>query len=351
MPIFSASEIDVIKQGLYKVPTKVTTEEANFKFLQNVLFGNPSEGTDLDYLVMDYRSRGIALSEEAIKGDDPNRVNYKSGFNEKAIFGLYYNDEDEVSVDQADNRVWGEPLDERWSAVERMTYLLADKRDRIILSHDQMMELACASTILNGYFTTKTGGNQTFPMTSSLLSVSGANMTTNPVSVLGAGIKALMKTKGSKVTRLIMNSDTAATVLGSTKMLSLLDNRRTFGNEVRYQALDENGAGFCGTINLPGVGTIEVISYMGGYTDGNGTYHYYIPDNTAILAPDRVGHKGYCGVYVDNGLFTGKAGVDHGVHIWAEQKNLPYATHIQVQSAPCPMLTAIDRYCVFTSIS
>jgi hypothetical protein len=350
MAIFSAADIDVIKQGLYKVPTKVTAEANSYKFLQNVLFGGPSEGSELDFLAMDYRSRGIGLSEEAIKGADPNRVNYGSGFNEKAIFGLYYNDEDEVSCDQADNRVWGEPMDQRWSPVERMTYLLADKRDRIILAHEQMMEIACASALINGYFTSRRG-NQTFPMSSALLNVSGANMTTNPIGVLTAGIKQVLKTKGARPRRLVMNADTAVTVLGSTKMQAILDNRRTLGNEQLYTELDANGAGFGGTLNLPGVGTVDVVIYMGGYTDANGNYQYYIPANTAILCPERVGHKGFCGVYEDNGLFTGKAGVEHGVHIWAEQKALPYTTHVQVQSAPCPMLTAIDQYCVFTSIS
>lgn len=348
MALSNASQIDVIKQGLFKTPVKTVIADRNYRFLQDKLFGLPSQGTRDDFLMLDYKSVGVALPAEALKGADPTRVNYGTGFNEKAIFGQYYNNEDEIATDQADNRIFGEDINAPLSHEERLVALLAEKRDRIIASHDLAFEKACADVLLNGSFTAR-GGSQSFPMTSALLSVSGANMSTSPISVIGGGIKKLLKVAGGKPTQLILNPDDAATMAESSAWKGIFDNRRMFESE--YRPTDEmDGLAPIGTLALPGVGSIKVYAYYGAY-DVSGTWTYFIPQGKAILAPERVGFKGYCGVYVDNGIFSGKEGVDHGVHIWAKEGALPHTTHVQVQSAPCPMLTAIDRYCVFTSIS
>ena len=105
MALFNASQIDLIKQGLFKTPVKVAIEDRNYSFFRNNLFSLPSQGTRDDYLMLDYKNIGVVLPDEALKGADPERVNYGTGFNEKAIFGKYFNNEDEVSADQCDNRI------------------------------------------------------------------------------------------------------------------------------------------------------------------------------------------------------------------------------------------------------
>lgn len=345
-----AYDINIVKQGVYKVPVKVKTASSNFMFLQNVLFGEPSISDNGDSIAYDYGRKGVKLPKEAIKGADPTRVNMGSEFNEKHIFGMYFNDEDQVEVKQAENRVcMDEPLDAPWSVEQRLTYLLAEKRDDIIQSHKLATEKACAETILEGSFETRNGGTQSFPMTSSLLSTSGANLFSAPVKTLTAAAKALLKVSGAKATMLTMNPDDAIKLLQSSEVKDLLDNRRVIGNEAWFKAIDENGASYCGTLMIPGLGNIEVISYFGGYEDSTG-YHYYIPQGKAILSPKTVGCLGYCGVYVDNGVVSGKVAMDHGTYIYAPEGALPHAAHVQVQSAPAPVLTAIDRYCVFTNI-
>lgn len=351
MAIRNAADISVVTQGLYQVPIKIKTEENQYSYLRDVLFGGPSVSSNLDYIVMDYESLGVPLAKEAIKGADPTRVNYGTPFNEKAIFGMYFNDEDEVNEGQADNRVsMEEPLDNPWSLEERMIYLLSKKRDRIAASQAQSFEKACADVLLSGQVAVKNGGTQVFPMTTSLLSVTGSGLATDPIGTLLAGIKMINKKKGGRPTTLVMNPDDAAAFLQLSAIKDLLDNRRIFGNEVEYKAMEESGAAYCGSINLPGTGTVKIVSYYGNY-DVAGTPTYYIPAGKAVLCPDRVGRKGYCGVFLDNGTFSGKAAAEFGTHIWRKEGPVPYTTHVQVQSAPIPMLTAIDRYCVFTGIS
>ena len=349
MALFNASQIDLIKQGLFKTPVKVSIEDRDYGFFRNNLFGLPSQGTRDDYLMLDYKNIGVVLPDEALKGADPERVNYGTGFNEKAIFGKYFNNEDEISADQCDNRIFGEDINAPLSHEERMVALLAEKRDRIIQSHNLGFEKACVDAVLNGSFTTRGGGSQSFPVTSGLLSVSGAGMSTSPLTVLGAGVKAIIKKKGGKPTMLILNPDDAATLAESTAWQALFDNRRMYGSEYN-PAAETDGLSPLGTINLPGVGSIRVYAYYGAYDNG-GTWTYFIPQGKAILCPDKLGYKGFCGVYVDNGVYTGKEGMEHGVYIWFVEGPQPHKAHVQVQSAPCPMLTAIDRYCVFTSIS
>lgn len=345
-------DINLVKQGVYKIPVKVKTTDANYKFFTNVLFGQPSVASNNDYIMMDYANRGVKLTEEAIKGADPTRVNYGNAFNEKAIFGLYFNDTDQVSVAQADNRVsMDEPIDNPWDTDTRLSYLLSDKRDGIVTSHDATFEKVLAETVLTGQFTAKNEGVQSFPITASLLGVSGANMTTKPLETLASGAKLLLKKTGARPTMLVMNPEDAIKLVQSSALKDLLDNRRVIGNEVHFKAITDNGAAYNGTVMVPGIGSVEIISYYGGYTDNAGNFHYYIPEGKAIFCPDTVGCKGYCGVFVDNGMFTGKTALEHGVYIWDEQKALPHSTHVQVQSAPTPILTAIDRYCVFTNIA
>ena len=354
MAIRKAADIDVVKQGLYGTPAQVKIEDQHYTFFKDVLFGQPSKSTSEDHMGLDYESIGVSLAEEVLKGADPKRVNFRTGFNEKRIFGAYYDDEDQVDEGLCDNRVsMQEPIDKPWSLEDRLTYLLADKRDKISRSHDITFNKLCADAVLSGQFSVCNGGIQTFPVASALLSVSGANLSTAPVAALNAGIKAILKHKGAKPAMLLLNPDDAVTICESAAFQAICNKEIRRGNEVFYKALDENGAGWCGTINLPGIGTIDVISVYDAYVDknNNNAWTYLLPQGKAILCPRTVGYKGFCGVFVDNGLYTGKEGVEHGTHIWREEGPLPYTTHVQVQSAPVPMLTAIDRYCVFTNVA
>lgn len=342
-------DYNVIKQGIYAQPTPVEMEKNSYKFLQKVLFGLPGKGTHEDFLAMDYRSIGVSLSDVAKKGNDPNRVNYGVPFNEKLIFGAYFNDEDQVDASVGDVRVFNEPLDKPFTPEERIVIAAAEKRDGIKRSQHASLEKICADALKTGKFATK-DGEQSFPITSSLLSQSGANLITKPIETLTSIAKAVRAAGKGNPKMLVMNIEDAATLLSSSAMQKVLDVRRMDAGLIKYEQINEEGVSYCGSVNLPGCGSVAIYSYEGLY-DNNGTPTYYIPQGTALFVPEKVGFIGHCGVYADiPGQASAKIAAEFGEYYWAKDGALPHALHIQIQSCPCPMITAIDKYAVITNI-
>lgn len=342
-------DYNVVINGIYKTPTPIEIKKESYTFLQDYLFGLPSKGTHEDFLAMDYRKIGVQLSTPAQKGDDPTRVNHGTPFNEKLIYGAYFNDEDEVNPQIAENRVFGEPLDKPFSPEQRLIFHMAEKRDEIRRSQYASREKACADVLKTGKFSTK-NGEQSFPITASLLSQSGANLLTKPVETLAAAAKAVRAAGGGNPKLLIMNTDDAVNLMNSAPMQKLMDVRRIDAGFVRFTQIEDNGLSFCGTLNLPGCGTVAIYSYEGMYED-NGTAVYYIPQGTALFVPEKVGFMGFCGVYADTAMgASAQIAAEFGEHYWTKDEALPHTLHIQVQSCPCPMVTAIDKYAVITNI-
>lgn len=342
-------DYNVIVSGIYQTPTPVEVGKNSYGLLRRRLFGLPSKGTDKDFLAMDYRSIGVTLSEVSQKGADPTRVNYGVPFNEKLIAGAYFNNEDEVPSTVGDQRAFNEPLYKPFTPETRMVMEASSRRDRIKSSQLASLEKICADVLITGKFETK-NGEQSFPVSAGLLAQSGANLLTKPVETLSAVAKAVRAAGSTSPKLLIMNPDDAVNLLNSSAMQKLMDVRRIDAGFVKYEQIDEEGASFCGSINLPGCGTVAIYSYEGFY-EKDGANTYYIPQGTALFVPEKVGFIGYCGVFADTmmGAST-KIAAEFGEHYWAPEGALPHALHMQIQSCPCPMLTAIDRYAVIKNI-
>lgn len=339
----------IVKHGIYENPTGVEIEKNSFGFLQRVLFGLPTKGTVNDFLAMDYRSVGVELSEIAKKGNDPNRVNKGVPFNEKLIFGAYFNDESEVSADIGDVRAFGEPYDNPFTPETRMAIAVAERRDAIKKMQRASLEKVCADVLKNGKFATK-DGEQSFPITSSLLSQSGTNLISKPIETLSSIAKAVRAAGKGTPKMLIMNVEDAANLLSSSAMQKVLDVRRMDSGLIKFEQINEEGVSYCGSVNLPGCGSVAIYSYEGTYDD-DGTLTYFIPQGTALFVPEKVGFIGHCGVYAEvaNGASV-KVAAEFGEYYWVKDGALPHALHIQIQSCPCPMITAIDKYAVIKNI-
>lgn len=342
-------DYSIVKHGVYANPTPVTIYKNQNGFLRMVLFGLPSKGTTADVMAIDYRTLGINLSEAAKKGNDPHRVNNGKVFNEKLIYGAYHNDEDEVSADVADNRVFGEPYDNPFTPEERMAIVVAESRDNIKLSQLAATEKDCADVLLTGSYATK-DGTQTFPLSSELLNLSGANLYTKPIETLTAAAKAIRAAGKGMPKMLVMNPDDAANLICSSAMQKVLDVRRLDAGLIKPDEYNELGASYCGSVNVPGCGSVAIYAYAGTYND-NGTLTYFIPQGKALFVPEKVGFIGYCGVYAEspNGGSV-KIAAEFGEYYWVKDGSLPHAMHIQIQSCDIPMVTAIDQFGVLTGI-
>ena len=342
-------DYSIVKHGVYSNPTGVEITKNSNGFIHGALFGLPTKGTVDDFMAMDYRTLGIELSEAAKKGNDPHRVNKGVAFNEKLIFGAYFNDEDEVGAEVGDIRVFNEPYDNPFTPEQRMAIAVAERRDAIKKSQYASLEKACADVLFTGSYATK-DGTQTFPISSDLLNLSGATLYTKPIETLTAAAKAIRAAGKGMPKMLVMNPDDAANLICSSAMQKVLDVRRLDAGLIKPDEYNELGASYCGSVNVPGCGSVAIYAYAGTYND-NGTLTYFIPQGKALFVPEKVGFIGHCGVYAEgaNGASV-KIAAEFGEYYWAKDGALPHALHIQIQSCPVPMVTALDQYGVLTSI-
>lgn len=345
---------DLIQRGVIRTAYRVQTGTPNDVFLQRVLFGNapvPGNAVVDGVISFDYRKVAPALPDEAVYGADPNRVNYKQNFNTELLYPAYYFDEEEITVKQADARVFGENLEQNLTGYARLVRLAADKRDAIRASHLMAIEKMCADVILTGKVTVKEHGEQKFPMTSSLLSVTGANLLTDPMATLHSAFETTRKTNaGFRPARLVMNPTDALNFFEALPE-KYVDKNVYAVASAEFGAINEMGATFIGRISVPGMGIIDVISYSGAYRSNKSTVTNYIPQGKAILAPQAIGAIGIGRVVSgDNGYVSEPVIQAHRTTIVGDGVGDRKKMVIQEQCSPLPLIQAIDGYCVITGI-
>lgn len=342
--------IDLVSKGLPRIAMRSTTAQPVDTFLQGILFGGtPIMGNTMqDGVVLEYRKYSPQVAEEAIRGQDPNRKNYQSGFNDSYVVPNYYHDLDEVDLEDADVRVFGEPLEGNERNVDRVTQRFADKRDAIHDSYLMAKEKMAADAIFDAQIVNK-AGTQPLPMTSSLLSQTGSAMYSDFLGTIEAGFKATRKkNKGFRPNALVLNPTYALLLIKALNSANLLYKEGYDLARVRFQGLTETGVQVVGAVNTP-AGDLAIMAYYGN--DGTNDY---IPNQKAILCK---ADKGGIGAWAYGRVRACEEGV--GPHYVVEQERYrtfldgkgDMATYaIEVQSAPLPIITNLDGYCVFSSI-
>lgn len=345
-------DVDLIKKGVLATKWKKSVDAPVDTFLQNVLFGgSPIMGEGPQGVISyNFRRRNAQITEEAIFGQDSNRINYKTDFDAKFLKPAYYNNSAIVDWHSAMNRVFQEGLQDPISTQARMISVIADERDSLINAHRMNLEKMCADMILNGKVTVKDGGTQTMPMTSSLLSVSGANLISKPIETLLGALTAMRKVNkaAGQLKAIIMNVDDA---IYFTQSLGDLINKESFNlGSVTYKPFTSNGAIYMGRIVAGGF--LDIYAYAGTYNNA-GTVTNYIPKGKAILLSETsIGSIGYGAVMSADNQYS------VGMPVIQPERTTLYSTGdgdnkalvIQQQTAPLPIVTAIDSYCVLTSI-
>ena len=345
----STINYDVINRGAYQIPSVIRTSEPVFDYGQRVLFGKGPR-TAQDFLTYNYRKKGIIIPQEAIRGADPNRRNYGSSFDENHIASLYFFDEFVFNAQAAENRVAAEvDLTKPWTIEQRLMYLLAESREEWFDGVKVAREKAIWSTILNAKFSTLNGGEQKFPVQNKLLSIDGSKLFSDWMATLMNACDLVFKA-GRTPNEIIFNPLDWANLLKIEDFRAILDNRRIYGSHVETTE-SKNGVSSVAVIDIPGIGPLKVITYAGMDPDGN----YCLPQGKAVLHNGERGKLGACGVYVrstdgQGRKVQGKQGEEVYSYIYSPEQGVKVDTMVQHQAAPCPMLTAIDRYGVITGI-
>lgn len=342
--------LDLVSKGLPRVGMRSTTAQPVDTFLQDVLFGGPSiSGNEKqDGIVLEYRKYVPSLAIEAIRGQDPLRMNYQSGFNDEYVVPNYYHVADEVSIEDADARVFGEPLEGNENTVDRVLRRFADKRDAIHDSFLMAKEALAANAIINGQIVNK-AGTQPIPMTSSLLSQSGSTMYSDFLGTIKTGFNnTRKKNRGFRPNALVLNPTYAILLVEALNQAGLLNKMGYDLAVAKFAPVASTGVQVCGSVNTP-AGQLAILAYYGN--DGTNDY---IPNQKAILCNADRGGIGSFGYGRIQAFEEGR-----GPHyVVEEERYRPFIegqgdmAHyaIEVQSAPLPVVTNIDGFCVFTSI-
>ena len=342
--------LDLVAKGLPRIAMRSTTRQPVDTFLQSVLFGGPSlAGNEkLDGVVLEYRKYVPHVAKEAIRGEDPERMNYQSKFNDEYVVPNYYHVADSVSIEDADVRVFGEPLEGNEATIDRVLRRFADKRDAIHDSFVMAKEAMAASAIFDAQIVNKEG-TQSLPMTSALLSQSGSAMYTDFLGTIKTGFaNTRKKNKSFRPNALVLNPTYAILLVEALNTAGLLNKMGYDLAIVKFAPIADTGIQVMGSVNTP-AGQLAILAYYGN----DGTYDY-IPDQKAILCN---ADKGGVGSFAYGRVQAFEDG--RGPHyVVEEERYRPFIegqgdmAHyaIEVQSAPLPIITNLDGYCVFTSI-
>ena len=342
--------LDLVKHGLPRVAMRSTTAKPVDTFLQEILFGAPAiaGNTQVDGVVLEYRKYTPGIAAEALRGEDPTRMNYKSKFNDSYIVPNYYHVSDRVTLEDADARVFGEPLEGNNDSVQRVMTRFAEKRDAIHDSFLMAKEAMAANAIFNAQIVNKEG-TQALPMTSSLLSQTGSTMYTDFLGTIKTGFANTRKqNKGFRPNALILNPTYAILLVEALNTAGLLNKMGYDLAIAKFAPVSDKGIQVMGSVNTP-AGQLAILAYYGN--DGTNDY---IPNQKAILCN---ADKGGIGAFAYGRVQAFEDG--RGPHYVVEQERYrPYIDGkgdmaqyaIEVQSAPIPVITNLDGYCVFTSI-
>lgn len=340
--------IDIISKGLPKGVARIETEVPRGTFLQDVIFGAGTVmGNDKsDKVEFDWRKgTAIALPEESIRGQEATRVNYRTGFNADVVTPNYYNRKDEVTLEDADTRVFGEEITEGNAGQMRVMRAFAEKTQALRAEAVVAKETMCKDAIFNASVT-NASGSQTYPMTSSLLSISGANLYTAPMKTITDAYKAIRaKNKAFVAKALIMNLDDAINLVNSTAVKDYVKKTEMNLAEVVFKKAYE-GVVSMGMLSTP-AGNLAILAYVDVDPSGNA----YIPQGKAILYGDKIGKMAYGRLKAADAN-----GMPH--YIVATERMVAYKSGegddahmgVQFQTAPLPLITNIDGYGVLTSI-
>ena len=343
---------DQLTMGLIKTQVKVSKPAENFTWGQSVLFGNPSIGTDQDYIDYSSQLESVAIPSEAVKGLDPNRVNYGVAFDSRLIEGQYFFDEDTVDLSSAEKRLFGEPIDQPWSVERRELEISAIKRDAMAQSFKVAKEKLVWECALNGKYSTKRGGEQVFPMSASMLSIAGANLITKPFETINAAAKVLFQS-GVTLKRIVLNPTDASNLVASSAWQTMLDKKRveigSIAPETAY-----NGLAKVGTIVGLICGPVEIYTYAGFYTTKSGssvTRTEFLPQGKALLLPaNAIGRMGYTGILVNRNGKQAKEAMSEMFQMFGKDHGALVTSYIQGQTSPAALLDGIDHYGVMTGI-
>lgn len=361
--ILGQASMDAIAQAYtYDLPKLQRVRDVRLKpktYFRDVLFGGPTAVSDQELSTIEFRRGETKIADDSMLFSDATIGPARDEHDVKIIRYSYFNMKEQVGPRDANKLFFGEDPLKPYSQKQRLGLALAEKRDKILDAYAMAEEKMCYDALFTGTVTTKNGGKQVFPLLSSMIGFEATKAwntsTIKRKDITSDLVKAatlIYDNSGIVPTRLLVSFKDSmlpfytsdATYVGTT-----LEKDRILSNE-KLQA--ETGTRYVGTIQTE-FGPLEVLTYLGKYTDASGNTHSLIPDGQAILCgPDPIGYMAYGPV-----LVAGPEGQElRGGHNLATVYNTLKDGYKQdlgvvVQSAPMAVIDNLDSYVVIKKIN
>jgi|GEM_PF-4879557 len=264
-----------------------------------------------------------------------------------------------VTISEANKRVMGEPTDNPYSPAQRIMQILAEKVDKgIRTSIANIEEAQCSQIIKTGKLITK-GLTQegaiydmdeiNFGTDSDLVGGALDTLWTTSSDIINSlrDICLAVYAKGYVMpTEIVVGKKVLETLLGNSKFMSVLDNRRIEGNMIRAQQfLGIPGVALNGVINIPMVGDLMILTYMNDYRyNTSGSVTPMIDENGLLVTSQGWGAMAYAGLYDKTGSVPNIVAGRTLVHAMEGTPENHFAYSAYVQSAPMGMPAQLDRW-------
>lgn len=360
-----ANFTDQFTYGVRKIQRQLEAKRPIVAYYRNRYFSKTVESEDKT-VSFEMRRRGTILLPSVRRTDSPLNVGAVAPHTVETYTPPYYFFEATGTIDEANKRVFGEPVETPYSKAQRMYQIMGEKidlgiRESLLLNE----EAQCAQIIKTGKVVpvSRAQDGTLYNAAEIDFGVDGDLVGGNSTATWTASSKIvdqirdyamlLFDKTGKLPSELTLGKNALSMLLDNKGFLAALDNRRIEGNNVRAQAFTAYpGVAFNGIINVPMVGDISVLSYMNDYAyDINGERIKMIGDNDMLLTYPDWGTMGYAGLYdkAGNGMPTMVAGK---TLLHAEEGNVKnhFAYSAYVQSAPLAMPTQLDAWVYKTVI-
>lgn len=322
-------DVDILTKGLTNQPYAYEGKKPVSDFLQTAVFSETIYGNEMqDQVLVERRNIGAnTISEEAVRGNDAKLVRFSDNAETSLILPHYIHNLAKVDLADADVRSFGEPLDANNSTQARVMKKVIEKRNALHETAVTSVEKWCADELLK----------------TSALSTSGANLYTKPLEVFETARKTVFgKNASASFNALIMNSGDAVRFVSNYG--DFLDKNSYNMGEVGFKC-ELNGADVAGVLNTP-AGLVVVYAYYGGYQNGT-TFTPFIPQGSAVLTSTQgVGAIAYGRVRAGNFYTVEK----ERVTVFEDGMGDMKATYIEYQTAPSPVVSYANSYCVINNI-
>lgn len=349
---------DQFTYGVRKIQATLEAKKPIVSFLRNRYFSGLLESEN-ENVSVEVRRRGTVLLPSIRRTDSAINVGAVAPHTISTYTPPYFFYEATGTIGEANKRVFGEPVEAPYSKAERMVAIMAEKIDLGIRESLIMNEEAqCSQIIKTGKVTPKAMAHDgtlyaaaeiNFGVDSDLVGGPVASLWTTSSDILKAlrdyCLLVFGKT-GKLPTEMIVGKKVLETLLGNAKFIAALDNRRIEGNQMRSQAFaGYPGVAYNGTINVPMVGDLSILSYVNGYAyNGDASETEMIDYNGLLLTSPGWGTMGYAGLYDKVSGMPGMVAGKTLLHAIEGDVRNHFAYSAYVQSAPLAMPTQLDAW-------